>query len=283
MLFRSVERRLQTRITLVEYFRLRNIILEISRIFGNINANGKSLDTLMRVKRRKGGQMRKMVYGKQSPMYLQSDPRMVPSAITLWGNDIMNVNRELIELNFGLWGYSKLNSDLRMFLFNLVQGRLYLNNVRFRIDNSKPQCTFCVLKGKKELSDRGIVENRPEYAYYLELLPVENISHLFWECEFSQILIQQTYRWIRGLNWYAGNETISKSSFFSGVQHIQKKIVIADLLWKHFVKFFIFRCKLMQRLPKFPSLKHEFSGFLEPPEMRDIFNNILNINLIYDP
>ena len=79
------------------------------------------------------------------------------------------------------------------------------------------KCTFCTIKGKMELSNRGIGEDRPEFQYYINLLPVgETTDHLFWECENVNRCIQECYRYIRGFDWYNGNEIMTKKEFFLG-------------------------------------------------------------------
>jgi len=272
---------LEQQINMAEYFRFRNTVSEIRRVYGANFEGGKCLDAFMRGRRRKGGELRKHIGNFMSPEHLRNDPRRVPSAITLWGNHLENVNRWLIELNFGLWGISKLGAEFRMFIFNFLQGRLYLNNVLARIDQTSPICTFCNIRGRKELSDRGILEDRPEFEYYLRLLPTETVNHLFWECEHSQVVIQRCYRWIRGFDWYNGNNVIDQKSFFVGLENHNRKVVRVDLLWKQFTRFYLYRCRYRRKIPHFPSLKFELEGLFQNTGMRVFLLDILNINLIY--
>jgi len=192
-----------------------------------------------------------------------------------------DVDRGLIELNFGLWGLSKLGADFRMFIFNFLQGKLYLNNVLARIDGTLASCTFCTIKGRVQLQERGITENMPEYDYYLQLLPVETTDHLFWECEHSTIVIQRCFRWIRGFDWYNGNNTIDKKSFLIGVEDNNKFLVIVDLIWKHFTRYYLYRCRKNRKIPTFPSLKYELEGLLKGQGMHCFLHAIMNINAIY--
>jgi len=190
-------------------------------------------------------------------------------------------NRWLVELNFGLWGLSVLGADFRMFIFNFMQGKLYLNNVVARFDNIAPTCTFCEIKAKVELRERGILMDMPEYNYYMNLLPVENVDHLFWECTTTSLVIQQCYRWVRGFDWYNGNEEIEKYEFLIGMESEEKSIVKVDLIWKHFVRFFIYKCKKSKRIPYFPSLKFELDGLFENPGMQKMVHHFQFINEIY--
>ena len=218
-----------------------------------------------------------MLNGKNSPAFMENDPRLVPSAITLWGDDALReICREQIELNFGLWGTGQLSSEFKMFLFNFTQGKLYLNNVLARLDNTSPKCTFCELMAKRELEERGIGENAPEYAYYISLLPNESTGHLFWDCDHSQVVIQRVYRWIRGMDWYRGLETVQKNGFMMGTySNLNKQLSKVDLVWKHFIKYFIYRCRISRKLPMFPSLKFELEG------MHKMRNLIIQINNLY--
>ena len=198
------------------------------------------------------------------------------------GGGLEFTNRWLIEMNFGLWGLNKLSAEFRMFIFNFLQGKLYLNNALARFDNVLPICTFCEIKGRADLMERGIEMNMPEYRYYMDLAPLESVEHLFWECETSNLVIQQCYRWIRGYNWYTGNETMEKYEFLIGMDNTQRSIVKVDLLWKHFVRYFLYRCRKGRRLPYFPSLKFELEGLFNNPGMFRMLQQMQHINEIYE-
>ena len=121
-----------------------------------------------------------------------------------------------------------------------------------------------MLKAKNELRIREIDESRPEYSYYVNLCAVETVSHLFWECESVQDMIQRCYRWIKGGDWYRGTETIGKNAFFLGNLGLEgDKIVKCDLLWKHFVKYYIYRCRSLKKVPRFGNLRYELTGMVK--------------------
>jgi len=277
----EMEQVIGMQMNMAEYFRLRNVLSEIGRIYGDPEMDGKCLDMFMRGRKRKGGELRRSVSTRLSQTYLRNDPRNVPSAITLWGDPLNVISRNLIEANFGLWGLSCLSAEFRMFIFNYLQGRLYLNNVLSRIDNTPPMCTFCEIIGKKELDDRGIGMDRPEYQYYLNMLPSESVEHFFWQCDISFSVIQKSYRWIRGLDWYNGVETIERVSFQIGIDNLQKSITIADLIWKHYVRYFLYCCRARRKIPQFPSLKYEMECLFKNPGMYRWLVCILQINNIY--
>jgi hypothetical protein len=280
----AVEIALGERVNMAEYFRLRNICRRICEVLDVTSDEGTCLDDWIRAKKRRGGTLRRVISGKNSPLYVENDPRAVPSAVSLWGNNVAQVNRLHVELNFGLWGVGQLSAGYKMFLFNLMQGKLYLNNVLFHLGQESNKCTFCTIVSRKELMDRNIAEDRPEYQYYLSLLPVETVEHIFWQCEHVQMCINQCYRWIRGYRWYDGVETIDQQSFFIGVlkDTVNKKITQCDLLWKHFVKFFIYQCRSQKKLPRFPSLKFEMEGIFCSYKMVEWRQYITRINELYE-
>jgi len=268
---------------MAEYFRLRNVLFEIKGIYGNLTGEGRCLDLYMRGKKHSGGELRRNLMVSCSPAYFENDPRRVPSAISLWGGGAVDeANRELIEMNFGLWGISQLSSEFSMFLFNLVQGKLYLNNVLANFDNISPKCTFCELMARRDLVERGFGENDAEFVYYLGLLPNETVSHLFWECEPAQTVVQRAYRWLRGMDWYRGVEEIQKTNFMMGTySDNNKKLSRVDLIWKHFVKFYIYKCRITRKLPMFPSLKFELEGLFSNRGMYKMRSLIVRINELY--
>ena len=74
---------------------------------------------------------------------------------------------------------------------------------------------------------------------------------------------------------------IEKFEFLIGMEHERKKLVKADLIWKHFVRYFIFRCKKGRRLPYFPSLKFELEGLFYSNGMYNMLQQMQKINELY--
>jgi hypothetical protein len=267
---------------MAEYFRLRDTVREITVIYGPINSSGKDLNLMVRLKKRGGGYFREQLMNKSSSVYRQNDPRRIPSAVTLWGNVMNNFERSLIELNYNLWGWSKLPTDFKSFLFKFVHGRLYLNNVLYHMNIGNGKCTFCTIIATRELDQRNINADQIEYNYYLNLQPSESVSHIFWECESVQHVIQKFYRWIRNLDWLNGNETVAKDSFFAGNFSNFPNITNMDIVWKHFAKFFIFQCRHKKKLPTFPALKYEFEGIISRRCMAKEWLTLQQIDVLYN-
>ena len=270
-------------LTLVEYFRLNTVINQLKTLYGEINDKGVDIEVYLSRKKRKGGALRRLVYGKNSSVFINNDPRRVPAASTLWGNDIVDESRTLIETNFGLWNDGKLSTEFRQFLFKFVQGRLYLNNVLARIDNDTVnKCTFCTIRAVRDLRERDIDINRPEYNIYLGLQPVETTLHLFWECDSVQNLIQKCFRWVMGLDWLNGREEILMSSYFRGIPNEWIQLTKVDLIWKHFVKFYIYQCRGRRCLPTFPNLKFELNSLFSRNCMQEYRSKIRQLWHLYN-
>ena len=79
-----------------------------------------------------------------------------------------------------------------------------------------------------------------------------------------------------------GIAQIDKKSFFLGLEHNYKGVVVADLIWKHYVKFYIYQCRLRKKIPTFPSLRYEFEGITTSPSFNNIRANLLMLNHIYN-
>ena len=133
-----------------------------------------------------------------------------------------------------------------------------------------------------ELAGRGINEDDIEYEYYLGLQPIETVHHLFWECEHINNVIQKSYRWIRGFDWIRGQEVMDKNCFFLGINNGFRNICQTDLIWKHYVKFYIYTCRRKRKMPKFVSLKFELEGLFSLKNMGIFRRELLRINQIYN-
>ncbi len=113
------------------------------------------------------------------------------------------------------------------------------------------------------LLERDIQPEDPRYGYFIGLQPIENIKHLFWQCETSKMVIQTFFKWILNLNWLRGQEEIEELDFMLGFTITSKILLSFDLIWKHFVKFYIYKCRQRKAIPSFPSAKFEFEGVMD--------------------
>jgi len=84
------------------------------------------------------------------------------------------------------------------------------------------------------------------------------------------------------MDWYRGLETVQKNDFMMGTySNLNKQLSKVDLVWKHFIKFFIYKCRISRKLPMFPSLKFELEGMFNSTGMHKMRNLIIQINNLY--
>ncbi len=120
-----VERRLNIRLSWVEYFRLRT---EINGIRVRFPRKTEGLCTEQGIEEFTGGRKRgckryrKIMEGRYSRKYEVNTPMRIQSGHTLWGEYIEVMGRELVEMNFGLWSCTALDSGYKEFLFKLMHG-----------------------------------------------------------------------------------------------------------------------------------------------------------------
>jgi hypothetical protein len=263
---RETERVLGVRINMAEYFRLRERIEWINTNYVQRGKEGKGLTEFMRKKGNGCGKYREVMEGIGSRWYVEKDPRNMPSLRTLLGENVLELDRRMVELNVGLWKTGQLSAQFKDFLFKMVQGRLYLNAILANFTDERPGCTFCYIFAKRELREREIDENRPEYEYYLGLVPAENINHLFWECEHVQPIIQESYRYLKNIQdqEFGGDiRLLSKETFFRGEIRSCLGKAKAEIIAYHFIKYFINECRLKHIMPTFLELRREFEYLVE--------------------
>lgn len=109
------------------------------------------------------------------------------------------------------------------------------------------------------MEERGIGEDRPEFQYYLGLIESETLNHLFGECGAVQCLIKQCVKWLSNDN----EREIGKESFMMGCLAETRKITMCDVVCKHYVKLFIYKCRQRRVIPRFGNLRYEMEGFGE--------------------
>jgi len=189
-----IEVNIGVRLSQAEYFRLRENIARISRSYVVYGVKGVALNEFMRKKMKGCGKLRKAVQTKNSKWYIENNPSELQIVRGFWGEGEINIARETIELNLGIWTMGRLEASFKNFLFNMAQGRMYLNSALAHFTEELPGCTFCTIEAKRELMERNITEERPEYLYYLNLVTPETKNHIFWDCPFTRPIIETAYR-----------------------------------------------------------------------------------------
>jgi hypothetical protein len=252
-----IERILGANLQWAEYFRMRDEVTRVVRTFGAVWGGenfGMNLDEFVSMNKKGCRRYRLALSGKRSKKYVGYDPRGIRSAVTLWGNDLLTMGKELTEVNFKIWSLGSLEANFKEFCFKLVHGKLYLNAQRARFDRETNRwCTFCGISKISDLRRRGIFENNPQFGDELRRLPAEDPVHLFWGCNMVQTVVQ------RLLNHMAdtGDRIYSQKNYMGGKQLITKEGTMMVVLIVHYVKFRIFVCRLTRKIPLFhPILEH---------------------------
>jgi hypothetical protein len=107
-----------------EYFRLRE---EVGRVIERYSITtdeqeGRELNDFISSKKTGCKRYRMIFVGRRTKWYEERDPKLIASAITLWGRDLDEMSRTQVELNFGAWGIMRLDSGFKEFLFNPLRG-----------------------------------------------------------------------------------------------------------------------------------------------------------------
>lgn len=178
------------------------------------------------------------------------------AARTLWGNEILGqVSREYMEIQYGMWCKPFLEPNFKDFLFKYVQGKVYLNHIRANFEEVSPKCTFCLMRLKRQLSEEGIQEDDPAYMQRIETLANETTRHIFWDCVHTVDIIR------RQLNELRVNRIENMEQFLIGRELENRNNSLVLLLVLHFIKWQIWRFKIMFKYPSFASLNYELDQF----------------------
>ncbi len=183
---RQIELTWNIQITWAEYFRLRAGIRSFMQRRVEVLEEGMQLDVFMDRGKPHCSRLRKAVEGKKGLRYMEQDPRVIPSLITLWGVRIREMDRNLIEWNLQVWTITALAPRFKDFCFKMMHGRLYLNLALSHFSDTRPGCTFCTIKVKGELKRENINEGTVEYNRRIGLVENETGEHLFWSCRETQ-------------------------------------------------------------------------------------------------
>ena len=247
-------------VTWAEYFRLRGCLTELlTRARNRVDGDrGIHMDEFLRSRSKGCRRYRDILIGKRSRQYWSTDPREIAAGRTLWGTGHGSMSRSLVELNYEFWKINSLSSDFKNFLFKMVHGKLYLNQVRAHFDNVLPGCTFCVLAEKKRLRDEAIAYDSQIGRDRLLQLPAENAKHIFWECMYSNSTITQFFSLLCGLD-----VRVDRWKYWCGINDFRESYVNMSLLLAGFIKFYLYRCRNKHVYPRAYDLHREWTAELE--------------------
>jgi len=213
-------------------------------------------DWLNRVKKG-SGKFREFLDGKRGGKYENFKVIDIPAARTLWGHLARAENEQLIRIHYATWGVSQLTADIKNFLFRLVNGKLYLNNVLAHIDNVDGKCTFCKIIMNRGLNDRGIFQDHPEYNFELNRLHNETLEHLFYSCTSVSPVLNEFCRQTLGLE-----NNINWEYYMLGRIEIGYEKTLVKILILHFIKFYLYQCRVKKTIPRLNNLNYEFVNII---------------------
>ncbi len=243
-----------------EYFRLREEVGRVIERYSNTTdeREGRELNDFISSKKTGCKRYRMIFVGRRTKWYEERDPKQIASAITLWGRDLDEMSRTLVELNFGAWGIMRLDSGFKEFLFKLTNGRLYLNQALANFTDVQPACTFCSIACIRRMKAEGLQENTQEWNNRLNRLRQENVQHLFWECEHVRPVINKIGLRLTGMQ----GVNFKKKEFFGGLEDIGIGNMRITILLVHFIKYQIYVCKCRNRIPTVPQCMYELEGLV---------------------
>jgi hypothetical protein len=250
-----VDRRLNIRLSWVEYFRLRT---EINRLMGRFPRKTEGLCTEQGIEEftagRKRGckRYRRIMEGRYSRKYEANTPMRIQSGHTLWGEYIEVMGRELVEMNFGLWSCTALDSGYKEFLFKFMHGKLYLNNQLANFADVTRACTFCKIQEEKLMKNENVRYNSPEYTRRIENLNRETVSHMLWDCRWVNNIIQNVIVGIIGVH-----RRVDKNKFMGGWVMENKRSQELILITIHYIKFIVYVCRNRRILPTLAHVRYE--------------------------
>ena len=253
-----IEQLTGTRITYVEYFRLRTSIRDIANVYNTAVGRPMELKNYIQGIKKGSGKFRVFIDGTKSKMFKEAKVINLPVVRTLLGQYLNEDDENLVRINMKLWKIGKLESGFKQFLFRYVHGKLYLNNVLSHIDDTLPYCTICKLHLDRDPNVRILDRGGPEYINRVENLPRETVEHLFLEC-----------RYIRPIVLNLCNNRIR-------VEHFEEKTYMMGDIWTnsiegitvrclvlHYIKYQVYLCRCFKRIPTQQQVDFELQRFLE--------------------
>jgi hypothetical protein len=255
-----VEQRLGVTLSWVEYFRMRTEINGLTQRFPRKTVGvctEQNIEEFTTGKKRGCKRYRRIMEGRHSKQYALNTPMTIPSAITLWGDYVENMGRDLVEANFKLWSCAPLDSVYKNFLFKYVHGKLYLNSQLAHFADVTRACTFCKIQEEKAMRSENVVQNSLEYTRRIVNLNRETVSHLLWECRWVNTIIQRMLRELLG-----ENRLVDKNKFMGGWGMESGKAQEVILIVIHYMKFVIYVCRNRRVIPTLTHMRYELGELL---------------------
>ncbi len=253
-----INRKFGVNITWAEYFRIRAELEAMIESLGDKidEEEGRTLDEVVASKAKGCKKFRMAIVGKRTQFYRQNDPRDIASGRTLLGNGIEEMLRIRIELNFGAWRISFLESCFKEFLFRLMHGKLYVNQILANFTEVRQQCTFCVIMEKRSMRTENIEVDGREWLERINRQRHESISHLFWDCGVVGNIIHNVGNWLANTN----GRKFRRENFFSGIDDVSPQNMRICTVIVHYIKYILYECKIRYQLPTMTHMRYEMEG-----------------------
>jgi hypothetical protein len=210
----GMEQELNIRLSMVEFFRLRTAMNRLKGWVGNNAGPIRNLREILIGKKQGGGILRKYITKKWDNRDIMGLGLIRNLGIEGTEYEDGNYLGRLI----GIWTENAISAGLKEFIFKYLNGRLYLNVVRARFDNTiNPACSLCLLN---DINTAGR----------------ETMIHLFWECPELENIKQMLGNRIGG-----DGRTISREEFWIGKRLESNK---KSIVWNFVVmtvKWYIFK------------------------------------------
>ncbi len=243
-----------------EYFRLRTACQGIVNNNRGGESTGISISEFMERGKLNCAKLRRVIEGKLSERYMNNSPNTMASLATLWGIGVEEKGRIYVEWNLKSWTVSMLDPAFKDFCFKLLHGRLYLNNALSHFSDVQPWCTFCLTRKRRELRNRGILEDSPIYRTEVQRLERETIKHCFLECDLVRNTV--VYKTINKIT-KTTDERILEKAYWEGGERVSKIETVISILIVRYIQFGIFRCRNRRSAPTVVLLYDEVMGLYE--------------------
>jgi hypothetical protein len=254
----AIENECGIRISWAEYFRLRTAIRSILDRRDEADDGTVKLGDFMDRGKLRCKKLRMIYDGRRSRKHKESSPNRVASLHTLWGVRVEQKERKYIEWNLCVWSISVLEAQFKDFCFKLLHGRLYLNLALSHFTDTRPGCTFCKIRKKKELTDRGINEGSVRFNLEIEQIENETVEHLLWDCG-------ETNRTVKGVvNRLTGRDgvRVNREKYMEGTETDNRGEDTMVIIVCRYIQFLIYKCRQRVKTPSVVYVLEELQGFL---------------------
>ncbi len=157
------------------------------------------------------------------------------------------------------------------FCFKLLHGRLYLNLALSHFSETRPGCTFCRIRKKITLENRGIEEGTDQYIREIEQVEDETIAHLLWACEDTHKVVKLVVNKLAGTH----GVNVCKERYLEGGELLIKDENKVVIIICRYIQYIINKCRQRKRIPTYTFVYEEVQGVLQILRTRNKWRGIL--------